>query len=86
MKNVISLGEKTGDGLYSDTTTLLREVVEMPEVSSYRKCVICLLDNDGGMYTTLLQAAGLRTSEIVALLEVAKQHYLNHLVGVRDGE
>lgn len=54
--------------------------------SSFEGCVVLMLDNSGDNYSLRLLASGLRASECVALLEVAKASLVDAILSNTKGQ
>lgn len=74
MASVISLAEKSGNANHWTVEQMLEDLLE--EVRSGRrtatKAVVLLLDDSGERYDIGYRNAGMRLSELVTLMDVAK--------------
>lgn len=63
----------------------VRDLEECPEENNFSKAIVIFLnDRDGDDYRTSYAAAGMKRSEIIALLEVTKLQFMRGLIGERS--
>lgn len=82
MSNVVSLADKADNNKYTDPMGALRDAQESiaEKVGAFangKKLVILCLDDTNGGYDVSTRYAGLKCSEIVALLEYEKSRILS---------
>lgn len=56
------------------------EELEKEEEAPYNKAVLLFLNDTGGEYTTGYAASGVKRHQVIALLEIMKQRFINDLL------
>ena len=83
MSNIKKMVDYTNDAAYVSTEQLIKTCAEEDGelMRTHRKALVIFLDNEGDDYSFHFRNAGLRLSEIVALLEVVKAAMIKELLG-----
>lgn len=78
--SVTSLADYTGDSRHTSPEQLLHDALGRLEPGGewdgVEKLLVIALDDDDGNYGTSAMQCGMKYSEVVALLEIAKHPYL----------
>ena len=85
---VLKLVDHTCDARFWSPLEMLKDAVEdlegCPEENDYNKAIIIFLDDSGSDLRVSHAVAGMKRSEIIALLEAMKLKFLRGLIGDSD--
>lgn len=70
--NIINLSEVTGNAGFDSSETLLRKCLEDDVIETHKHALLIFLNNEDGAYDISFRNAGMRRSEMIALLEILK--------------
>ena len=70
--NVLNLSEVTGNAGFDSSETLLRKCLEDDVIETHKHALCIFLNNKDGAYDISFRNAGMRRSEMIALLEILK--------------
>lgn len=81
---VVSLAERANDGRMWSVSDMLREALKDMQGADFPKAILICLNDRGGAYETVFYQAGMVKSQIISLLEVAKNGFVLSLLDVAE--